>query len=142
MKKPRVEDFDPNAAPPLASPLENLPVIEPPKQRANLAPVVPLKGTNTPQPTSNKGDAKKKTIETASQRETRPNAPPPVRPYGSTPVRRVITRYAFEFFQDQIETLRNFSLEEKLRGEKGSMSEMVREGIDMYISKRRNRDEA
>jgi hypothetical protein len=72
----------------------------------------------------------------------------PVRPYGRTdvrpdvrtPVRRTITRYAFEFFQDQIETLKQFSLDEKGRGEKGSMSEMVREAVDMYISKRRNRD--
>ena len=75
-------------------------------------------------------------------------SPLPVRPYGSTPGRpdgrpdgkRTITRYAFEFFQDQIESLRQFSLDEKLRGEKGSMSEMVREAVDMYISKRKNRD--
>jgi len=52
----------------------------------------------------------------------------------------VIRRYAFEFFQDQIEKLRDFSLEEKLRSEKGSMSEMVREAVDMYIAKR-NRTE-
>ena len=67
-------------------------------------------------------------------------APPPVRPNERTPVRRAITRYAFEFFQDQIETLRKISLEEKQRGEKGSMSEMVREAIDMYIAKRNNTD--
>ena len=55
-----------------------------------------------------------------------------------TPVRRVkrtITRYAFEFYQDQIETLRQLSLNEKLLGEKGSMSEMVRVAIDEYIKK-------
>jgi len=77
-----------------------------------------------------------------------PGNPLPVRPYGSTPGRpdgrpdgkRTITRYAFEFFQDQIESLRQFSLDEKLRGEKGSMSEMVREAVDMYIAKRKNRD--
>ncbi len=65
----------------------------------------------------------------------RPPAAPPVR----TPVRvkRTITRYAFEFFQDQIETLKQFSLDEQLRGEKGSMSQMVREALDMYIAKRK-----
>lgn len=57
---------------------------------------------------------------------------PPVR----TPVRRTITRYAFEFFQDQIEKLRKISLEEKIRGDKGSMSEMVREALDDYLAKK------
>ncbi len=63
---------------------------------------------------------------------------PPVRPIARTPVRvkRTITRYAFEFFQDQIEQLKKFSLEEQLLGEKGSMSQMVREAVDAYISKR------
>jgi hypothetical protein len=77
-----------------------------------------------------------------------PASPEPVRPYGSTSGRtdertsgrRTITRYAFEFFRDQIETLKQLSLEEKMRGEKGSMSEMIREAVDMYITKRRNRD--
>ena len=64
----------------------------------------------------------------------------PVRTNVRTGVRRTITRYAFEFFQDQIESLRKMSLEEKQRGEKGSMSEMVREAIDMYIAKRNNTD--
>ena len=44
--------------------------------------------------------------------------------------------HAFEFFQDQLETLKSFSLDEQLRGEKGSMSQMVREAIDAYIAKR------
>jgi hypothetical protein len=56
--------------------------------------------------------------------------------------RRSTTRHSFEFFRDQIETLKQFSLEEKLRGEQGSMSEMIREAVDMYIAKRRNRDAA
>lgn len=58
-----------------------------------------------------------------------------VRPIARTPVRRTITRYAFEFYQDQIDTLRKISLEEKMNGGKGSMSEMVREAIDNYIKK-------
>ena len=62
-------------------------------------------------------------------------AAPPVRPYTRTPVRRVITRYAFEFFQDQIEQLRHRSLEQKLQGEDGSMSEMVREALDLYLGR-------
>ena len=67
---------------------------------------------------------------------------PPVPTSGSpsvrTPVRikRTITRYAFEFFQDQIERLKQYSLDEQMQGEKGSMSQMVREALDAYIAKR------
>lgn len=66
------------------------------------------------------------------------NARPPESPFARTPgrFRRTITRYSFEFYHDQVETLKKFSLEEQLRGEKGSMSEMVRQALDMYIAKR------
>ncbi len=65
---------------------------------------------------------------------------PPGRAYALTPHVRTITRYAFEFYQDQIETLRQLSLEEKALGRKGSMSEMVREALDAYIERRRTPD--
>jgi hypothetical protein len=117
MKKPRVEDFDPQAVPKLGSPLDSLPAIERPSPSSAMRRAVPQQQTDA----SLSGS-------------------PSVRPSVRTPVRRVITRYAFEFFQDQIERLRGFSLEEKLRSEKGSMSEMVREAVDMYIAKR-NRTE-
>ena len=71
----------------------------------------------------------------------RPYARTGARLYGGTPARRTITRYAFEFFQDQIETLRSLSLEEKFRGEPGSMSEMVREALDTYLAKRNRTEE-
>ena len=119
MKKPRIEDFDPNTAPPLGSPFDGLPAIE------RSGPAVATSG----------GVA----IPPAPQRPE-PATPQYRPPYARTPVRRTITRYAFELFQDQIETLRRYSLEEKLLGEKGSMSEMVREAIDAYLAKR-NRTE-
>lgn len=61
----------------------------------------------------------------------------PERSYARTPVRRQPTRYAFEFFQDQIEELRRISLEEKMLGGKGNMSEMVREAIDEYLARKK-----
>ena len=57
-----------------------------------------------------------------------------------TPVRpsvRNLTRMPFEIYRDQHSALKQFSLEEQSRGEKGSMSQMVREALDAYISKRR-----
>ena len=65
-----------------------------------------------------------------------PDGDPGGRPSERTPGRRTITRYAFEFFQDQVESLRRFALEEKKQGEKGSMSQMVREAIDLYLARR------
>jgi hypothetical protein len=57
-----------------------------------------------------------------------------------TPVRpsvRNLTRMPFEIYRDQHSALKQFSLEEQARGEKGSMSQMVREALDVYIAKRR-----
>ena len=140
MKKPRVEDFDPNAAPALSSPLDAMPAIQsparsqPPVKRAAQAPVVPLEAAMEDQPTTTAPPSVTSTKVAPTTEETdtpaRPSVRTPVRPTRSTPRRRTITRYAFEFFQDQIEALKGFSLEEKLRGEKGSMSEMVREAMD------------
>jgi hypothetical protein len=60
------------------------------------------------------------------------------RPYARTINVRHITRYAFEFFQDQISSLKQLSLDEKQNGEKGSMSQMVREALDDYLTKRKS----
>ncbi len=65
----------------------------------------------------------------------RPDARSIARP-GTRPIgRRTLGRVAFEFYLDQVDALRRLSLEQKLRGEKGSMSEMVREAIDQYLAK-------
>jgi hypothetical protein len=72
-----------------------------------------------------------------------PSVVPSETPSVRTPVRvkRTITRYSFEFFQDQLEHLKKFSIEQQVRGERGSMSQMVREAIDMYISKKLRTEE-
>ena len=59
----------------------------------------------------------------------------PVRPYARTNA-RTLTRIPFEIYRDQHASLKRFSLEEQTRGEKGSMSQMVREALDMYIANR------
>ena len=61
--------------------------------------------------------------------------PAPHPEQGATP--RRLQRRSFEFYLDQLETLKALSLEEQLRGEKGSMSEMIRAALDRYL-----RDEA
>jgi hypothetical protein len=59
---------------------------------------------------------------------------PSARPIG----KRIITRNAFEIYEDQIDTLRQLSYQEKIEGKPGSMSSMVREAIDEYLRKRKS----
>ena len=94
----------------------------------------------SPQPKKDQSSAPTKAPE---QRETltrqsspndgvRPNAPSPVRPNG----KRIITRNSFEIYEDQMDSLRKLSFQEKMEGRLGSMSNMVREAIDEYLLKR------
>jgi hypothetical protein len=63
-----------------------------------------------------------------------------VRSYGRPYGRRKTTRYAFEFYADQLDALKQFSLHEQLAGGIGNMSNMVREALDAYIVKRRQHE--
>ena len=65
----------------------------------------------------------------------RVNAPTPERMNG----RRIITRNSFEIYEDQMQSLRKLSFEEKMEGKLGSMSAMVREAIDNFIQKKTTR---
>jgi len=56
---------------------------------------------------------------------------------GRTGVKRPLRRHPFEFYEDQLATLKRFSLEDQLQGKNGSMSEMVRQAVDEYITKRK-----
>ena len=67
-----------------------------------------------------------------------PEPPPVDRPALRTEGRRKKKRHPFEFYEDQLSTLKQWSLEEQLQGGEGSMSEMVREAVDAYIAKRRD----
>ena len=65
----------------------------------------------------------------------------PGRSFARTPVRdpdkRIITRNSFEIYEDQMEALRRLSFQEKLAGQVGSMSAMVRAAIDAYLEEHR-----
>lgn len=89
-----------------SSAVDNVPAMQRPEQPVSPAPVLPL-----------------------NQADPAPSAPPS----GRTGVRR-LTRVPFELFQDQLDRLRKISLDAKVRGEKGSMSEMVRQAIDRYLA--------
>jgi hypothetical protein len=122
MRRPRIEDYDPNAKlPELSTPIDSMPVIGKPPQKSN--------GVSSP------SLPEKPVIQ-----EEQPNQAIPERANARTPVRpngkRIITRNAFEIYEDQMDRLRKLSLEEKMNGKLGSMSAMVREAIDSYLLKK------
>jgi hypothetical protein len=122
MRRPRIEDYDPNAKlPELSSPIDGMPVIGKPPQKSNGVSPSAL--------------PEKPVIQEEQANQAKPervNARTPVRPNG----KRIITRNAFEIYEDQMDRLRKISLEEKMNGKLGSMSAMVREAIDSYLQKK------
>jgi hypothetical protein len=141
MKKPRVEDFDPNAAPPLGSPLDSLPAIEPSKKRANLAPVAPPEGPQTPQPTTTppfEGNAIQTQVEMRNRKEM----------LQQTTVRsnvrtneRIKIRHTFDIFKDQLLSLRKIATQrEEIFGSRVLLGELVQEALDLFITKEWNKE--
>jgi hypothetical protein len=63
-----------------------------------------------------------------------------LRNHGTTvPKREIKRRHPFDVYRDQLRTLKEFSMQEKLDGLPGSESAMVREAIDAFIEKRRKK---
>jgi hypothetical protein len=113
MKTPRVKDFDPNAKaePVLKSSFDNMPVIERPKAPNPEAKSIPV---------------------------------PPVRVVPQSPVphgkkRHMKQRHPFDIYQDQYDALKELSVEDRKQGGIGSMSAMVREALDKFISEKRKK---
>jgi len=85
---------------------------------------------NTPTPLLEKPISQEE--QSVTPAHERPFARSPVRPNG----KRIITRNSFEIYEDQMDSLRRLSLQEKMDGKIGSMSQMVREAIDDYLRKK------
>jgi hypothetical protein len=112
MKKPILEDFDINArSRTLGSPLDGMPSIQRPKPAQQVTPPLPQKQHQDAPERSN------------DRTVVRSNA------------KRIITRNSFEIYEDQMDSLRELSFQEKREGGLGSMSAMVREAINEYLKK-------
>ncbi len=109
MKKPRLADFDPSA-----------------KERT-------LNSTMDSFPIIQKPG------ETPIQAQNTRTIVPPVPLVPRMGRRKIKQRHPFDIYEDQLEELKKISMEEKMRGEVGSMSAMVREAIDTIIAKKRGR---
>lgn len=81
---------------------------------------------------SKPANIKETIIQAKPQMTERANARTYQRPNG----KRIITRNSFEIYEDQMDSLRKLSIQEKMDGKLGSMSNMVREAIATYLQKR------
>jgi hypothetical protein len=135
MKKPRLTDFQTGEKlSELRSPMDDMPAIEKPvtlSRHSEAAPPLPA-GADEESVVFEMPSAKLETNMPARPNDG-PSGTTRVRPPDRAPVRKIITRCSFELFQDQMERLRHLSLQQKIEGGKGSMSEMVREALDAYL---------
>jgi hypothetical protein len=119
MKKPRVKDFDPNAqdVPALKSSLDKMPVIQKPTVQEAEAESIPVRPGPLVPPVR--------------------VVPPP--PELQPNKRYMKQRHPFDIYQDQYDSLKELALEERKQGGLGSMSAMVRDALDKYISEKRKK---
>ena len=126
MKTPRVEDFDPNAAPSLGSPLDNYPRIEKPKPSAPPA-QVPVEVSQPPT-----------AVEATKQPNVRTNEGTNQRSNERTNVRTKI-RHTFDIYSDQLMSLREIALKrEATFGKRTLLGDLVQEALDLFLTKERN----
>ncbi len=116
MKTPRVKDFDPNAkeVPVLKSSLDNMPVIQKPKAPDGEAKTIPVP-------------------------PVLPVRVVPLEPPSKSKKRHMKQRHPFDIYQDQYDSLKELAIEDRKQGGFGSMSAMVREAIDKFISEKRKK---
>jgi hypothetical protein len=68
------------------------------------------------------------------QTTRRPDDTPRRLPDDAT-MRRKIKRESMNFYEDQLKYLRDYSLQERIKGKQLGVSQMVRDAIDSYIEK-------
>jgi hypothetical protein len=128
MKQPRTSDFDPSTKRhPLKSSMANMPVIEKPSASPQAAPPV------TPVDNPSNAKTSNEPITVAAQQSSKA---PASRTSGKEHKRQIKTRQPFDIYQDQVDALKRLAFEEKMQGGLGSMSAMVRDALDAYLSGR------
>ncbi len=122
MKKPRVNDFDPRIVPKLGSSMDDLPVIESPKQEAAGSLAVSSLAPNGKQLSTPTNEA---TFASSTERSNE----------------RKKVRHTFDILADQLLALREMVIErEKTFGERVLLGELVQEALDLFITKERNEE--
>jgi hypothetical protein len=152
MKKPRVEDFDPNAAPPLGSPIDNYPKIErstraihpstASKKSTVSPPTVPPKRLEQQQATLSPSaltEQLRDSTQIQSSRD-RSNERTNETTFERTNVRLKI-RHTFDIYADQLMSLREIALKREVAfGKRTLLGDLVQEALDHFLTKERNKE--
>lgn len=98
-----------------------------------------FKRINPPETSPTTKTQSKRTVERPNVRTSeRSNNNTPERPNDRTvklPKHRITKRYSFEFYEDQIISLKKLRFAAEMRGENFSMSEIVRIALDEYLNR-------
>ena len=121
MRKTRPEDFDPNYK---KSPNGPRP------EDINMAGIVPIKSKIVYEDGHRKTE--RKTVRKSERSEFRTEKRSENRSV-DLPIKRHTKRYSFEFYADQIVSLKQLKVKAEMDGESLSLSEMAREALDEYL---------
>lgn len=113
MRKTRPEDFDPNYKKSNGPRPEDI----------NMAGIVPIKSKTVYDDADRKTE--RKTVRKTERSENRT---------ANLPLKRRTKRYSFEFYDDQIDRLKELKVKAEGDGERLSLSEMVRAALDEYLN--------
>jgi hypothetical protein len=152
MKKPRVDDFIANAAPPLSSPIDNYPKIEKstpvvqPSRPPGKSPVSPStipreqpEQHQSPQYPSEQLNPPRDTTHVLSSLE-HSNERTNVATNERTNVRTKI-RHTFDIYADQLMSLRQIALKrEATFGKRTLLGDLAQEALDLFLTKERNKE--
>lgn len=121
MRKTRPEDFDPNYKKSNGPKPEDI----------NMAGIVPIKSKTVYDDADRKTE--RKTVRKTERSENRSEIRSEIRTV-NLPLKRRTKRYSFEFYDDQIDRLKELKVKAEGDGESLSLSEMVRAALDEYLN--------
>lgn len=131
MKQPRVDDFDPNVAPPLKSSLDDMPTIEKPSIQAPVVPPDDLQTHPVDAEPVHQVEQGEEILSTNYATKVRTN---------ERFNERTKVRHTFDILADQLLALREISIErQKMFGERVLLGDLVQEALDMFIATERNK---
>jgi hypothetical protein len=123
MRDPRPQDFDPNPKP----------AIKP--EQVNLSDLSPIKPKPVQPPENQNSSDTERFSERKNERHSVRNNERSEKRSLKFPVKRGTKRYSFEFYLDQIATLKRMRAKAEIAGESINLSEVIRTALDEYLEK-------
>ena len=120
MRKPRPQDFDPD--------YQQAQTVQP--DEIDISGTVPIKSHSKVKQAIKPDRSENRTEE---RTEIRPQDRSEILP-PQLPIKRRTKRYSFEFYDDQIQKIRQLKIQTEMRGETIAMSEIVRMAVDQYLN--------